>query len=511
MSFNNGPRTVVTGLSLLVDAADPLSYPGSGTSWTDIVTGITGSLSGSITYASDFKGTLVVDNSSSVIIFPTSSGNFGTDSFTVELAFQPNQINGQHWLVAKNSGSFPSWGAFITGSSGSGRITAFFNVSSTISCSMSTPTGSIVTGSNYLVDINFLPNTTSNTIYLNSELSGSNIPNGAGSLTTTSSLFISNRNSGSSVGTPLEIFNTKLYTPRLVPGRIRQNYNSLSTRLGLSQKLSLPIIEDGLLNLYPGAAAAYSLRSLNSDYGGAAIQVRNDSNAVLNIGFTSNGDLDTIALLAHCGSGNGFVTTWYDQSGNGYDVTQATALNQPQIVTLGIIDQTNNKPCLSFNGAINSRFLQSSSVVSLNKLNLSYFGVSQVNNFLSDYPNAATILAQLTLLGAWSVNVGPSVASQGRLGSAANVTSAVTSLNQRLIYANQINTTASIAVNNSALVTNAASLTNYNTDLRLLIGRISATENRLDGTLQELILYTPNQSSNQIGISTNINDFYSIY
>jgi hypothetical protein len=122
MSFNNGPRTVTTGLSLLVDAADPLSYPGSGTSWTDIVTGITGSLSGSITYASDFKGTLVVNNSSSVIIFPTASGNFGVNSFTVELAFQPNQINGQHWLVAKNSGSFPSWGAFITGSGGSGRI-----------------------------------------------------------------------------------------------------------------------------------------------------------------------------------------------------------------------------------------------------------------------------------------------------------------------------------------------------------------------------------------------------
>ena len=78
--FSNGPRTVTTGLSLLVDAADPLSYPGSGTSWTDIVTGITGSLSGSITYASDFKGTLIVNNSSSVIIFPTSSGNFGSNS-----------------------------------------------------------------------------------------------------------------------------------------------------------------------------------------------------------------------------------------------------------------------------------------------------------------------------------------------------------------------------------------------------------------------------------------------
>jgi hypothetical protein len=216
---------------------------------------------------------------------------------------------------------------------------------------MSTPTGSIVTGSNYLVDINFLPSISLNTIYLNSELSGSNIPNGAGSLTATSSLFISNRNSGSSVGTPLEIFNTKLYTPRLVPGMIRQNYNSLSTRLGLSQKLSLPIIEDRLLNFYPGAAAAYSLRSLNSDYGGAAIQVRRSSdNAVLDIGFTSNGDLDTIALLAHCGSGDGFVTEWFDQSGNGRNATQATALNQPQIVSAGSVLLLNSKPRLSFDG-----------------------------------------------------------------------------------------------------------------------------------------------------------------
>jgi hypothetical protein len=50
------------------------------------------------------------------------------------------------------------------------------------------------------------------------------------------------------------------------------------------------------------AAAAYSLRRLRSDYTGAAIRVRRSSdNAELDIGFTGDGDLDTVALLRHAG------------------------------------------------------------------------------------------------------------------------------------------------------------------------------------------------------------------
>jgi hypothetical protein len=504
MSFNNGPRTVVTGLSLLVDAADPLSYPGSGTSWTDIVTGITGSLSGSITYASDFKGTLVVNNSSSVIIFPTSSGNFGTDSFTVELAFQPNQINGQHWLVAKNSGSFPSWGAFITGSSGSGRITAFFNVSSTISCSMSTPTGSIVTGSNYLVDINFLPNASLNTIYLNSELSGSIIPNGTGSLSATSSLFISNRNSGSSVGTSLEIFNTKLYTPRLVPGMIRQNYNSLSTRLGLSQKLSLPILEDGLLNLYPGAAAAYSLRSLNSDYGGAAIQVRRSSdNAVLDIGFTSNGDLDTIALLAHCGADNGFVTTWYDQSGNGRNAVNTTAANQPQIVSSGSVLTTNGKPAIKWSGG--SNYWLRTALFSTISQPVTAFITAQCDSVTSNaLVDGGATNGQFLIFRSSTTNM--------NYNMGATITDTSVS-NSQLLFSVLGNTSSSEVYNNNVL--EASGNIGTNVVQSFTLGNLSVGLQtigfQLKGALQEFVFYPSNQSTNLSAINTNINTYYGIY
>ena len=71
-----------------------------------------------------------------------------------------------------------------------------------------------------------------------------------------------------------------------------------------------------LLDTYTGASAAYSLRLLRTAYTGNCIRVRRSSdNAEQDFAFVSN-DLDTASLLTFCGVGNGFVTTWYDQSGN---------------------------------------------------------------------------------------------------------------------------------------------------------------------------------------------------
>jgi hypothetical protein len=62
-----------------------------------------------------------------------------------------------------------------------------------------------------------------------------------------------------------------------------------------------------------GANVAYSLRRLRCAYAGSAIQVRRSSdNATSNIGFTAAGDLDTTALKTFVGVGNsGFVTIWF--------------------------------------------------------------------------------------------------------------------------------------------------------------------------------------------------------
>lgn len=93
----------------------------------------------------------------------------------------------------------------------------------------------------------------------------------------------------------------------------------------------------GLLDLYPSASVAYSLRKLSSTYTGNAIRVRRASdNTEQNIGFDALGNLDTTALTSFCSGTNGFVTTWYDQSGNGSNVTQPTANLQARIVSGGV-------------------------------------------------------------------------------------------------------------------------------------------------------------------------------
>ena len=98
------------------------------------------------------------------------------------------------------------------------------------------------------------------------------------------------------------------------------------------------------------ASAAYGLRKLYSSWTGAAIRVKRSSdNAEIDIGFIGE-DLDVFTLLAFVGTGDGFVTIWYDQSGNGRNATQATAGEQPQIVANGAVITMNGRPVVSFDG-----------------------------------------------------------------------------------------------------------------------------------------------------------------
>jgi hypothetical protein len=104
-----------------------------------------------------------------------------------------------------------------------------------------------------------------------------------------------------------------------------------------------------LLDLYPGATRAYSVRKLRNAYTGFAMRIRRSGdNAETNIGFI-NGNLDTAAILAFISGGTnaGFVTTWYDQSGNGSNATQTVALQQLRIAVGGVINtKGNGKPSL---------------------------------------------------------------------------------------------------------------------------------------------------------------------
>lgn len=100
-----------------------------------------------------------------------------------------------------------------------------------------------------------------------------------------------------------------------------------------------------LLDTYPNAAVAYSFRKLRAAYAGSAVRIRESGGQTeADIGFDGSGNFDTAAAAAHIGANSGFIVTWYDQSGNGDNVTQATAANQPAYVASGIA----SLPSMSF-------------------------------------------------------------------------------------------------------------------------------------------------------------------
>lgn len=90
----------------------------------------------------------------------------------------------------------------------------------------------------------------------------------------------------------------------------------------------------GPLDGLTAPTAAYSVRRLLSSYTGSLIRIRRSSDSTeQDIGYDANGDLDTAAASAFIGGGSGFVAKWYDQSGAGANLIQATASAQPSLNT----------------------------------------------------------------------------------------------------------------------------------------------------------------------------------
>jgi hypothetical protein len=118
--------------------------------------------------------------------------------------------------------------------------------------------------------------------------------------------------------------------------------------IGVGISASSPVISGGGASFLTNSIGAWSVARGIDGYTGNLIEVREDGgDTVANIGVDVNGDLDEVALLAHCGANNGYVRTIYDQV-NGKNGIQTTAVNQPRIVLSGVVDLRNGKPCMVF-------------------------------------------------------------------------------------------------------------------------------------------------------------------
>lgn len=258
----------------------------------------------------------------------------------------------------------------------------------------------------------------------------------------------------------------------------------------------------GLLDTYSGASAAYSLRRLSSTYTGNLIRVRRSSdNAEQNIGYDSNNVLDTTSLLSFVGAGNGFVTTWYDQSGNAKNTTQSTAANQPRIVNAGSIDLVNSKPAILADG-INDNL--TNTTLSLTNPTSIFTVVDKVGNSgnfgLFDVSFGLSGAFLLSNTGIYFYQNGPSFSPE------------YSNNNQSLLVAKTATTGT-----NWELYGNNTTVTNGGQNIGSQIGTIinlftrSAGNSQANMYMQEFIVWGSNQMTNRAGIQTQINTYYNIY
>jgi hypothetical protein len=259
----------------------------------------------------------------------------------------------------------------------------------------------------------------------------------------------------------------------------------------------------GILDEYPGAVAAYSLRLLNTDYTGDAVVVRRASdNTTQSIGFV-DGELDTDTLNTFCSGANGFVTIWYDQSGNANNLTQSTASAQPKIYdsVTGVITE-NGKAAIYTDGV--DDFLQSPTL-SLSNSNTQFITLKTLSTFghiggiYDVISSAGTILP---------ISSSVRIYQQG-----SQFTPTFSHSNNQFLATIKTSTTGTDwkFFGNSVEITNSGEDIGSTVGNQISLGTRNQLANYTENYLQEYILYDSDETGNRTGIETNINNHYSIY
>jgi hypothetical protein len=248
-----------------------------------------------------------------------------------------------------------------------------------------------------------------------------------------------------------------------------------------------------LLDEYPGAAAAYSLRSMTMLSDAPVVRVRRSSDNTEQ-DFTAAQVTDG-TLTTFCGAGSGFVSIWYDQSPNGRHAVAATA-GGPRIVNSGVLDTENTKPSVVF---------------SANDLRLDF------PSFAIDTCSVITVLRALVITTARIY--------LGTRGSTANYVSYRHTASEMLFRLNGANTFANHGAisNNQSLysfyLTSGAGTSSLNASTVAVtlastgsVNSIGNGSNSLTNTsIQEMIFYESNQAANRAAIESAINAHYAIY
>lgn len=249
--------------------------------------------------------------------------------------------------------------------------------------------------------------------------------------------------------------------------------------------------------------------------------------AQLNVGTSAQTYQQTTTFQR---DGAGFVTTWYDQSGNARNATQATASAQPRIVNAGVVEKVSGYPVFNFD-AINDNLSLLNNSFGITT-NLSVFASLSRNSFAANagyfsfIPSAsspsdrdwASASGRSFNQGDINTRLVQYIAHLQFSGSngfsdSISINSNSGNINSRFILSSITSGgTANLKVNNGSLQSDT-----YNGSPTapngLIIGCRYDTNAQLfsDIRFNELLIYASDQSSNRTSIESNINTYFSIY
>jgi len=253
------------------------------------------------------------------------------------------------------------------------------------------------------------------------------------------------------------------------------------------------------------AAAAYSLRNLSASYTGNVVEVRRSSDDAEE-SFTAAEVADG-TLVAWVGAGNdGFVSQWYDQSGNGNHATQGTPASQPKIVDGGsLVTDANDKPEMVFDGSNDWLDLGASQLG-----NTEFFADSSDSWFITGvgtYDSGTFISKAVATSSQRELHIFYDL-GQNTVYTRGQFTQFSSATNRRIISFNWDGSNAVAGVDGASNAVNVGSAVKTNQNIN--IGSRTNGGFPLNGSIQEIIIYNSDQSDNRTAFEANIGETYGI-
>lgn len=219
-----GAPVVDESLVLWLDAAQTASYPGSGTTWTDLSgRGNTGTFTNGPTFSSINGGSIVFDGIDDYVNCGNSSILNVGNNITVNVWFYVNSNSGYQPILGKVVSDF-SLGWELANSSGGFRTT--FRPSANI---IDITAGVLIVGNWYMGTMTF--DNAIVKLYLNSVQTGSSTSGGPVTLNSTEPLSIGRRVQGNYYNG--RVSHVSIYSRVLTDIEIQRNFNALRRRYGV--------------------------------------------------------------------------------------------------------------------------------------------------------------------------------------------------------------------------------------------------------------------------------------